>query len=251
METTLHRQLKDLYANENSQQEVQMGKYRIDLVRDDVLVEIQLGSLAAIRDKIQTLIKSHRVLLVKPIVDRKHLIKLKSRGGDIISRRRSPKRANIMSLFDELVYCTKIFPHPNLCIDVPFIEIEELRFAGQGRKRWRRKNSFQIEDQKLIGITGVQRFSSGADLRKLIPKKLPSTFHTGDLAQAIGEPRKTAQQMAYCFARMNISEQIGKEGNTLLYRFKNTRQKKNMRVFEEIWPVKPQLLYTQSTSVHI
>jgi hypothetical protein len=239
METTLHRQLKELYADENSQQEVQMDKYRIDVIRDDVLVEIQLGSLAAIRDKIQTLLKNHRVLLVKPIVDRKHLIKLKSRGGDIISRRRSPKRGNIMSLFDELVYCTKIFPHPNLCIDVPFIEIEELRFEGQGRKRWRRKNSFQIEDQKLIGVTRVQRFVSGADLRKLISKKLPSTFHTGDLAQAAGEPRKTAQQMAYCFARMNISEQVGKEGNTLLYRFKTTRPKKNTPVFKGILPALP------------
>jgi hypothetical protein len=239
METTLHRQLKELYADARSEQEVQLGNYRIDVVRDNVLVEIQLGSLAAIRDKIQTLLENHRVLLVKPIIDRKHLIKLKSRGGEFISRRRSPKRGNVMSLFDELVYCTRIFPHPNLCIDVPFIEIEELRFEGQGRKRWRRKNSFQIEDQKLIGVTRVQRFVSGADLRKLIPKKLPSTFHTGHLAQATGEPLKKAQQMAYCFARMNISEQVGKEGNTLLYRFKTTRQKKNAPVFKDILPTLP------------
>jgi len=239
METTLHRQLKELYADAKSEQEVQLGNYRIDVVRDNVLVEIQLGSLAAIRDKIQTLLENHRVLLVKPIIDRKHLIKLKSRGGEIISRRRSPKRGNVMSLFDELVYCTKIFPHPNLCIDVPFIEIEELRFEGQGRKRWRRKNSFQIEDQKLLTVTSIQRFVSGTDLRKLIQKKLPATFHTGHLAQATGEPRKTAQQMAYCFARMNISEQVGKEGNTLLYRFKRTRQKKNAPVFKEILPALP------------
>ena len=76
--------------------------------------------------------------------------------------------------------------------------------------------------------------------RSLRPRKIcrEHSEHPSN-SPAIGEPRKTAQQMAYCFARMNISEQIGKEGNTLLYRFKNTRQKKNLRVFEEILPALP------------
>ena len=236
METTLHRQLKELYADPHSQEEVQLDDYRIDVIRNDVLIEIQLGSLAAIRDKVQKLLQNHRVIIVKPVIDRKHLIKLSGPNGEVLSRRRSPKRGNVMTLFDELVYCTKLFPHPNLCIDVPFLEIEELRFKGQGRRRWRRKNNFQIEDQKLLKVTSLQRFLTGDDLRKLIRKKMPTNFHTGHLAEAIDEPRETAQQMAYCFARMNICEQVGKEGNTLIYRFKTTRQRKKSSTFRKILP---------------
>ncbi|HEX5102455.1 MAG TPA: hypothetical protein VFV87_01505, partial [Pirellulaceae bacterium] len=60
METTLHRQLKALYAGPEARTEERLEGYRIDAVRSipggglrgRQLVEIQHGSLAAIRDKI-------------------------------------------------------------------------------------------------------------------------------------------------------------------------------------------------------
>ena len=75
METSLHRQLKELYADDDSQTEVQLGDFRIDAIFQDQLVEIQHGSLAAIRDKIKKLLVSHRVMVVKPIILRKQLVK--------------------------------------------------------------------------------------------------------------------------------------------------------------------------------
>jgi hypothetical protein len=229
METTLHRQLKQLYADPQSRQEVPLDNYRIDVVRGDVLVEIQLGSIASIRDKIHKLLVDHFVLIVKPIIARKHLVKLSGRDGKVVSRRRSPKRGNVMNLFDELVYCTQLFPHPNLCIDVPLIEMEELRFPGHGRRRRHRDNDFQVQDQRLLKVESIQRFATAADLRKLIPATLPTTFHTGHLAKAIGQSRGTAQQIAYCFRHMKITRQVGKEGNAILYRFKTSRRKKRPR----------------------
>ncbi|MFP6574523.1 MAG: hypothetical protein VB912_05175 [Pirellulaceae bacterium] len=226
METTLHRQLKQLYTDTRSRQEVPLDNYRIDVVRGDVLVEVQLGSIAAIRDKLHKLLVDHCVLVVKPIIARKHLVKLSGRDGEVVSRRRSPKRGTIMNLFDELVYCTGLFPHPNLCIDVPLIEMEELRFPGHGRRRRQRENDFQVQDQRLLNVESIQRFATGTDLRKLIPATLPTTFHTGHLAEAIEQSRETAQQIAYCFRHMKITRQVGKEGNAILYRFKTTRSKK-------------------------
>ena len=91
METTLHRQLKVHYAPDGALVEQQIGRYRIDVLDGDELIEIQLASLSAIRDKIATLLKSHRVRVVKPIVAVKHLVKLDREGGRVLSRRRSPK----------------------------------------------------------------------------------------------------------------------------------------------------------------
>ena len=73
METSLHRQLKDVYADPGARLEAPLGNYRIDVVRDGELIEIQHGSLAAIRDKVRDLLRDHRVLVVKPIVRRKQL----------------------------------------------------------------------------------------------------------------------------------------------------------------------------------
>ena len=84
METSLHRELKALYAGPEARFEVPLGKYRIDVANADRLVEIQHGSLAAIRDKVRHLLRDHRVLVVKPIVVRKRLVKRAAKGGEIM-----------------------------------------------------------------------------------------------------------------------------------------------------------------------
>src|SRR5688572_19324880 len=109
METTLHRQLKALYAGAEARVEQRCDGFRIDAIRDGgELVEIQHGSLAAIRNKIGKLLARHRVLVVKPLVVRKELVMLARRGGREVSRRASPKRGSLLSLFDELVYFTRV-----------------------------------------------------------------------------------------------------------------------------------------------
>ncbi len=100
METSLHRQLKAIYAGADGQQEVVCDGYRIDAVRGAELIEIQHGSLTAIRDKIRRLLEQHRVRIVKPIVANKLLVKLDRRGGAELDRRRSPKRGKLLDVFD-------------------------------------------------------------------------------------------------------------------------------------------------------
>ena len=87
MESTLHRQLKELYADDASQIEVPHGDYRIDVVSGEELIEIQQSSLSAIRNKIRTLVKEHAVVVVKPVVRRRLLVKYKRKGGRETDRR--------------------------------------------------------------------------------------------------------------------------------------------------------------------
>lgn len=87
METSLHRQLKQIYAGEAAQVEVRLAGYRIDAVADGELVEIQHGSLAAIRDKISRLLEKHRVRIVKPIVASKVLVRCESPAADLHAAR--------------------------------------------------------------------------------------------------------------------------------------------------------------------
>ena len=138
METSLHRQLKEHYAASSHLQEVNCEGYRIDAVRGDELVEVQHGSLAAIRDKIAALLANYRITVVKPIVARKQLVKLDKRDGKVLQRRLSPKRGDLLNLFDELVYFTRVFPHRRLTLEVALVEVEELRFPGHGRRRMAR-----------------------------------------------------------------------------------------------------------------
>ena len=219
METSLHRQLKQMYAPGDARLEVPLGAYRIDVVCEDELIEIQHGSLFAIRDKIQTLLRKHRVRVVKPIIACKTLVQQKSKGGAVLRRRKSPKKGRLLNLFDELIYFTGVFPHVRLTLEVLLVEIEELRYPGHGRRRWRHENDFQIEDQTLVGVREVHQLHTSADLRAFLPRRLPQPFHTGHLAKALDVDRQIAQRMVYCLRHAGTLRQNGKQGRALLYEF--------------------------------
>ena len=217
METSLHRQLKHLYAGEGAQQEVVLDGYRIDVVDGSRLIEIQHGSLAAIRDKVRRLLAGHDVLVVKPIVIRKTIISSRSVGGPIVGRRLSPKRGCLLDAFDDFVYFTRVFPHPRLAIDLLPVEIEEHRYPGHGRRRrWRRRDHV-VADQTLVTAGRPVRLTEARDLVKILDVELPTPFHTGDLAERLGRARSTAQQIAYCLRQTGAICTVGKQRNTLIY----------------------------------
>jgi hypothetical protein len=217
METTLHRQLKDRYATDGALLEQRLGRYRIDVIRADELVEIQLASLSAIRDKVSKLLASHRVLIVKPIIAAKQIVKRRRAGGRVVSRRRSPKQRSVLDIFEELVHFTRVFPHRRLTLEVLLVEIEEWRYPGHGRRRWRRDNDHQIEDQRLLNVVGTHQFHAAADLCRLLPTTLPQPFHTGQLAEALGVERWIAQRMAYCLRQTGAIQSVGKFRGAWLY----------------------------------
>lgn len=217
METSLHRQLKAMYAGKDARTEEQLDGFRIDAIRGKQLIEIQHGSLAAIRDKISRLLERHRVLVVKPLIMHKTLIRQDAKGGIVLSRRRSPKVENILSLFDELIYFTRVFPHRNLVLETPLVEVEEWRYPGHGRRRRWRENDFLVEDQRLVAIHQTHRFHTNQDLLALLPPSLPRPFHTGHLAEGLAIRRWIAQRIAYVLRKCGAAKECGKAGNAFLY----------------------------------
>jgi hypothetical protein len=233
METSLHRELKRLYADKDEAEsgvEVRRGNYRIDAVAGRELIEIQHGSLSAIRDKVRVLLTEYPVRVVKPLVASKLLVKCAGRDGPIVDRRLSPKRCTLLSLFDELVYFTRVFPHPRLTLEVLLVDIEEWRRPGHGRRRRYRTGDFVVDDQRLLAVRETHRFHTVDDLRALAPDGLPDPFHTAHLAEALGVDRFTAQRIAYCFREIGVSRQVGKQGNARLYRLrKHARSRRRSR----------------------
>jgi hypothetical protein len=220
METSLHQSLKLRYGLDPSCCEQRLGRYRIDAVAPDGrLIEVQHGPLGAIRDKIRELLASHDVLIVKPLVVGKVLVKRDRRDGPVVGRRRSPKQGTIVDLFHELVYFVDIFPHKRLTLEVLSVDIEEWRYPGHGRRRRWRAGDYVVEDQKLLEVREKLQLATPADLRALLPAQLPSPFHTGHLAEQMQVPRWVAQRIAYCLRRMQVSREVAKQRNSRLYEF--------------------------------
>lgn len=218
METTLHQQLKHRYAEDPSQTEVAVGRYRIDAIRNGELIEVQCASLSAIRDKCQNLLQRHQLRVVKPLIMRTRIAKIKQQGGPITSRRMSPKHGCVLDVFDDLIYFTRVFPHPNLTIEVPLIHIEQLRAPAKKRRRRRWQKDYQVQDVKLESMEGSIELREPSDLLDLI--QLPdemSSFNTADLAKSIDRPRWHAQQIAYVLRNTGALDQTSRNRSGIVY----------------------------------
>src|SRR4030042_3559057 len=94
-ERSLHSSLKDWYSLPGDEHEVRVDDFIIDIVRDDLLIEIQTGNFSSIRDKLQHLTQTHQVRLIYPIPIEKWIVRASASGDGIIRRRKSPKRGKM------------------------------------------------------------------------------------------------------------------------------------------------------------
>jgi hypothetical protein len=228
METALHRQLKLNYAISSDMIEVTVRGYRIDAIgKRGELIEIQHASLGALRDKTRCLLseQSKRVRIVKPIVARKTLVTLDAPDGEVVRKRLSPKRGDVLDIFLDLVYFGTIFPHPKLILEVVLIEAEETRI-DRARPTRRRGKRYRTLEQTLVGVESRFEFTKLSDLLALLPLgELPQPFDTAELAVAMGKPRWFAQKVAYCLRQSGAATMVGKRGNSQLYATKKIRSK--------------------------
>jgi len=219
METSLHQQLKHGYAAEAGDTEVVLGAYRIDAVRGDELIEIQCAGLSAIRDKCRDLLKRHKLRVVKPVVERTRIAKAKKKGGKIESSRMSPKRGNVLDVFEDLIYFTKVFPHRNLVIEVPLLHVIETRIPRERSRRRRWQKDYRVDDVALESIGESYHLSTAADLLAIVNVPAGTTeFNTTDLANWIDRPRWVAQKIAYVLRHTGAITTDRRQRSGIVYR---------------------------------
>jgi hypothetical protein len=215
-EKSLHASLKRWYAKPGDQIEVPIDGYVIDLVRDDLLIEIQTRGFSGMRSKLINLLAAgHRVRIVHPIPVDKHIVRVGA-DGVVAGRRLSPRHGQVHDVFSELVSFPVLLAEPRLELEVVLISEEEQRHHVSGRA-WRRKG-WMVAERRLLEVRDSVMLSNPDDLVALLPAGLPSPFTTADLALGLGTPLRTSQQMAYCLREMGLVDVVGKRGNHIEYR---------------------------------
>lgn len=213
-EKPLHAALKDWYAEAGDRLEVDLEGYVIDIVRRDLLIEIQTASFSSIKRKLVDLTARHPVRLVYPVAREKWIVKL-ANDGQRKNRRKSPKRGTVEDLFRELVSFPGLLAHPNFSLEVLLIQEDEVR-RYDGKRAWRRRG-WVTHERRLLQVLERRVFETPADMGQLLPDSLAAPFTTSDLAAALGKPLRLAQRMAYCLREMGVITPEGKRRNAILY----------------------------------
>ena len=214
-ERSLHAALKQWYARPGDQLEAHVGGFLVDIIRDELLIEIQTRSFGAMKRKLAVLLEDHPVRLVHPITMEKWIVKMSPDGLEQLGRRKSPKRGHQIQVFEELVSIPELALNPGFSIELLLIREEEV-LRKDGLRHWRRRG-WGVFDRRLIDVAGRMLLEAPSDFAALLPAGLAEPFSTQDLAAALERPRSEAQQMAYCLRKMGVIHITGKQGNALLY----------------------------------
>ena len=214
-EKPLHSSLKKWYLRPGDLVEVRVDKYIIDIVRDDVLIEIQTCSFPSIKSKVIDLVKSHKLRLVYPIAMEKWIIKLDQKTGGESQRRRSPRKGRITDIFGEMVSFPQLMTDSNFSIEVLLIREEEIRRFDE-KRNWRRKG-WGIEERRLLEVLDRKLFERPEDWQDLIPEDIGESFTAKELAKTTGIEKPLAQKMAYCLRKAGVINLIDKKGHAHLY----------------------------------
>lgn len=212
-EGSLHASLKAWYTLPGDLCEVTVDGYLVDIVRGELLIEIQTRNFSALKRKLKALIERHRVRLVYPIPKEKWIGYVTADGQAPLGWRRSPKRGGLEDLFYELVSFPQLVRNPSFSLETLLIREEELRrrVSHGSRKGW------GTVDRRLLDVLDHATFQSPFDFRNLLPHTMRSPFTSHDLANTLRLSRNLAQKMTYCLRGMGAIEVVGKRGKSLLY----------------------------------
>ena len=214
-EKTLHATIKKWYARPGDRLEAEVGRYVIDVVRGDTLIEIQTRNFSALKTKLEALSQHHRVRLVHPISQMKWIVRLDTDGETVLSRRRSPKKGRLEDLFHELVYIPSLLERSSFSLEIMLIHSEEV-LINDRRGSWRRRY-WSVHDRRLLKVVDQVTYSAPSDFLSMLPADLPIKFSTRDLAEMLNIRPRLAQRMAYCLRHMGVIDMQGKRGRSLLY----------------------------------
>jgi hypothetical protein len=213
-EKPLHAALKAWYAQPGDRFEVPLDGFVIDIVRDNVLLEIQTRHFGAIKSKLATLVSSHQVRLIYPIALEKWIVQSSVNGDGFATRRKSPKRGRVEDLFRELVGIPRLLSHQNFSLEVLLTREEETRRFDR-RRRWRAKG-WVTEERRLLEVMDRKVFDGPASWLALVPLR-NEPFTSRDLAHAIGVRLDLAQKMTYTLREAGCVKPAGKRGRAVLY----------------------------------
>lgn len=214
-EQSQHAILKNYYCPNPSSQEINIGPFVADIADETGITEIQTRNFGSMRKKLDFFLKNYPVRLVYPRASIKWLVQINPETGEILSRRRSPKKDGMLELFRELYSIQSLLWDANFSITIPLMECEEYRIAKPDAKPFHKK----YENYKLLPLSllGESVISCPQDLLNLLPETLPPQFTSADLKKYAKTTDRLSFYTISVLRSLGLIEQIGKKGRAFLY----------------------------------
>jgi hypothetical protein len=213
-EHTLHSEIKRVYSLPGDLFEVKLDNYIVDILRGELVIEVQTRNFSALKEKLQTLIKTRQVRLVYPLPEKKWITYV-TKEDAAVNQRKSPKKGRLTDLFRELVKIPDMLCENNFSLEVLFIDEEEIR-CDDGKGSWRRRG-ISIKERRLVKVNNRLLFQNNSDYLKLMPDNLDEIFTNKEFAKSAKMSLRTARQITYCLRKSGFIKIARKKGKELCF----------------------------------
>jgi len=204
--SSLHAALQEVYSREGGKTEAKVGDFRVDVLKGDLITEIQIAGLYKIKQKVRVLLlMGYKVKVVVPLQS-----VLVEPGG-------TKNRDQRYKIFQELSHFVDVFPAPGLEVD--FLMLKELRTWKKVKsgRHYVVPKGFMKRDTVPLAVIEEVRLREAHDLLKLID--IPDEkFTARGLALRAGLSRRTASRACYVLRRTGVLNVEGMIGRAYLYR---------------------------------
>lgn len=219
-EKTTHAVLKNYFEPYEDGHEQKIGSFVADIVGENGIIEIQTGAFSKLRPKLAEYLKYCPVTVVYPCSAVKNIICFDPDTGEVSSKRKSPLKGDVYTVFRELEGITDYLLHPDFTLCIVLMETDEYRCppekAPPHQKKKRRKNAFSTYDRIPAALLDEIYINGLYDWLELLPEGLPEIFTTSDMAER-GMKINTAQLVMNVYFKAGIVQRVGKTGNKYLY----------------------------------
>lgn len=211
-EFSLHSEIKKAYSLPGDQFEVKLDNFIVDVLRGNLVIEVQTKNFSALKEKLQMLTKKYQVRLVYPLTEKKWITHV-TKDQTVLDKRKSPRKGRLTDVFGELVMIPHMIGVENFSLEVLLIDEEEVRL-DDGKGSWRRKG-VSIKERKLLKVNDRILFQNSGDYLKILPDNLNEVFTNRELAELAKISVRTAQQITYCLRKGGVIRLAGKKGREL------------------------------------
>ena len=220
-EKRLHKMLKCAVCESTACHEIKVGRFVADVICDGEIYEIQTSGFYPLKKKLDYFLGNteYGVSIVHPLVASLMLIRVDGETGEVIRKKRSPKKEMPISVLPELYWVSEHIGNERFRIVLPEIEGEEYRFSE--RMRYRREGAYDAVFLP-IGMRGYTVIASLSDVRAILPSEIleVESFDARAFSKATKlKGRKLSFALSF-LCKTDLAERE-KCGNKFIYRIKN------------------------------
>ena len=215
-EHTLHLALKNYIEPDSSFHECECEGFVVDIKRGDNIFEIETRSFSNEKKKLKKLLINNTVTIVYPIAEKKWVVWVDPKSGEISSKHKSPKKGRVCDVCYELYKIKSFINNKNFRLKLIMAEVTE----------YKRRDGWSYDGKR--GATRIERIPE--NIYRTIDLSSPKDYYM--LADIIPDGEFTAKEFSnlnklksrYAWYLIDILmeaeiiERCGKEGRAYIYR---------------------------------